>query len=488
MWQAYNRWDKAKNAGHAASDDDIEKGYAIQHTAETYGFGHATGIGLGGEPDGRVPDQAWKERFNVDEPDPKQKRERSLWLPGDNVSLAVGQGDLLVTPLQLATGYATLANGGTLFTPRVARALLEPGTGLDQPQPILRELPPQPVRRTDLTPETRDAIMQGLIGVTSSPSGTARDVFRGFSVGSVAGKTGTAQHTEGGKQDDSLFVGITHPDQPRYVVLSVVEEGGFGASVAAPIARRVIDGLEGNPNPTPVRRPSHDAGERRLMATVPQTRRPLVAAVDAPWCRLEAQPLALAREVGATRAGSTAHRRNAADQRARRPDDLLRDARAPGCSGDRRALLRQATGRGGRHRSAGDGRDPRDRLPQAARLLVVRVLRHRVRAPSGAVADWLERSRGAGVVRPSRRVPVPAVRARQVRDHRGFGRLRQRAPRRDGLVAHDDDDRARRRADRARHAPTRLRVGDGARPDRHRAPCGRRCEHPALARSRGCSR
>jgi penicillin-binding protein 2 len=252
MWHSYNRWEKAKNAGHAPNDDDIKKGYAIQHTAERYGFGQATGIGLRGEPNGRVPDQAWKERFNADEPDPRQKRERSLWLPGDNVSLAVGQGDLLVTPLQLATGYATLANGGTLFTPRVATALREPGTGLDEPQPILRELPPQPVRRTELTPGTRDAVMQGLIGVTSSGNGTAREAFRGFSAGSVAGKTGTAEHTEGAKQDDSLYVGITHPDQPRYVVLAVVEEGGFGAAVAAPIARRVTDGLEGNPNPTPV--------------------------------------------------------------------------------------------------------------------------------------------------------------------------------------------------------------------------------------------
>jgi penicillin-binding protein 2 len=252
MWQSYNRWDKAKNAGAKPSDDDINKGYAIQHTAEAYGFGHATGIGLGGEPDGRVPDQAWKERFNANEPDPKQKRERSLWLPGDNVSLAVGQGDLLVTPLQLATGYATFANGGTLFTPRVARALLEPGTGLDQPQPIIRDLPPQPVRKTNLSPATRDAIMQGLIGVTGNSDGTAWAAFRGMSFGAVAGKTGTAEHTQGSKQDDSLFVGITHPDQPQYVVLTVVEEGGFGASVAAPIARRVINGLEGDPNPAPV--------------------------------------------------------------------------------------------------------------------------------------------------------------------------------------------------------------------------------------------
>lgn len=252
MWQSYHRWEKAKGAGHTPNDDDIKKGYAIQQMADRYGFGHATGIGLGGEADGRVPDQAWKERVNLDEPDPRQQRERSLWLPGDNVSLAVGQGDLLVTPLQLASGYATLANGGTLFTPRVADALLEPDTGLDQPQEILRELPPQPVRKTDLSPETRSAVMQGLIGVTSSTSGTAREAFRGFADGSVAGKTGTAEHTEGGKQDDSLFVGITHPEQPRYVVLTVVEEGGFGASVAAPVARRVIEGLEGNPNPTPV--------------------------------------------------------------------------------------------------------------------------------------------------------------------------------------------------------------------------------------------
>jgi len=252
MWQLYNEWRRAKSAGQTPSDDVIKKGYAIQYTAEAYGFGKATGVGLGAEPEGRVPDQQWKERFNANEPDPKKKREGSLWLPGDSVNLAVGQGDLLVTPLQLATGYATFANGGMLFTPRVAKALLEPGTGLDQPQPVFRELPPQPVRKTDLTPETRATIMGALMGVTGAPNGTARGAFGGYDLGAVAGKTGTAQHTDGKKQDDSLFVGITHPDQPQYVVLSAVEEGGFGASVAAPIARRVIDVLEGRPNVSPL--------------------------------------------------------------------------------------------------------------------------------------------------------------------------------------------------------------------------------------------
>jgi penicillin-binding protein 2 len=248
MWQHYNEWLKSKRPGGGVSEEQIKKGYAIQDTAEAYGFGRATGIGLSNEANGRVPDQAWKERFNADETDAKKKREQSLWLPGDNVSLAIGQGDVLVTPLQLATGYATFANGGTLFTPRVAKALLEPGTGLEAPQALFRELPPQPVRQTNLTPETRAAVMGGLIGATSDAEGTARAAFQGFPARAVAGKTGTAEHTDSDKQDDSLFVGITHPDALQYVVLAVVEEGGFGASVAAPIVSRVIAGLEGNPN------------------------------------------------------------------------------------------------------------------------------------------------------------------------------------------------------------------------------------------------
>ena len=248
MWQHYNTWNKEKSDGKKPDSDEIDKGYAIQYTAKAYGFGRVTGVGLPGEVPGRVPDQLWKQRFNQNEADPRQKRENSLWLPGDNVSLAVGQGDLLVTPLQLASGYAAFANGGTLFTPRLASALLQPGTGLDQPHPVFRDLPPQPVGSTGLKPENRDVIMEGLRGATTNSGGTARLAFRGL--GSVAGKTGTAEGK--GKQDSSLFVGITPSDQPQYVVMSVVEEGGFGASVAAPIVRRVIDGLDGNANPAQV--------------------------------------------------------------------------------------------------------------------------------------------------------------------------------------------------------------------------------------------
>ncbi|HMC68026.1 MAG TPA: penicillin-binding transpeptidase domain-containing protein, partial [Mycobacteriales bacterium] len=246
MWQHYNDWLKNKNGDKTTADDEIGKGYAIQDTAKKYGFDRPTGVGLRDEAGGRVPDQLWKEKFNQNEPDPRRKREGSLWLPGDNVNLAVGQGDLLVTPLQLASGYAAFANGGTLFTPRLASAVLEPGTGLDQPQPVVHDLPPQPVGPTGLTPQNRQIIMDGLVGATTSGNGTAYAAFRGIGGPTVAGKTGTAQST--GKQDTSLFVGISPPDQPQYVVMAVIEEGGFGASVAAPVVSRVFEGINGNAN------------------------------------------------------------------------------------------------------------------------------------------------------------------------------------------------------------------------------------------------
>jgi penicillin-binding protein 2 len=249
MWQHYNLWDKAKGNGGGA-EEEMNKGYAIQNTAKAYGFNRPTGVGLRDEAGGRVPDQLWKERFNQNEPDPQLKRERSLWLPGDNVNIAVGQGDLLVTPLQLATGYAAIANGGTLFTPRLASAVLEPGTGLDQPQPVLRDLPTQPTRSTGLAPEHRQVVMEGLVGATTTRGGTARAAFQGLGGPTVAGKTGTAQSE--GKQDTSLFVGISPADQPQYVVMAVIEEGGFGAAVAAPVVARIIEGMNGAAGGAPV--------------------------------------------------------------------------------------------------------------------------------------------------------------------------------------------------------------------------------------------
>lgn len=222
-------------------------GYAIQDEARALGFGSPTGIPLTGESPGRVPDEAFKIDFNADNPDPKAKAENSIWLPGDNIQLAVGQGDLLVTPLQLASAYATLGNGGTVFTPRLASQVLAADGSVE------REISPIAKDTVVLPPGSREAILDGLRGVVRSSAGTAGGVFAGFDFDAVdvAGKTGTAvvDDEPDGKQDTSVFVAITPPDpapgQAQYVIVALVEEGGFGADTAAPIVRRVIEGLYG---------------------------------------------------------------------------------------------------------------------------------------------------------------------------------------------------------------------------------------------------
>lgn len=226
-------------------------GYAIQETAREYGFGSSTGLGLSGEESGRIPDKKFKEDFNETNPNLEERRVNSLWLPGDSVNLSVGQGDLLVTPIQLANAYATFANGGVQHTPRLAAAVLEPRTGNeDAPGEVVRLLAAQRAGEVDIDPTLWQAVMEGLLGVVINPNGTAAGAFQGLEGISVAGKTGTAERAP--KQDTSLFVGITPVDQPQYVAVAVVEEGGFGSSVAAPIVRRTMAALHGDPNPPPV--------------------------------------------------------------------------------------------------------------------------------------------------------------------------------------------------------------------------------------------
>jgi penicillin-binding protein 2 len=228
--------------------------YVIQQTAREFGFGEPTGIGLPDEAKGRVPDLNFKLLFNKNNPDPGAK----VWLPGDNANLAVGQGDLLVTPLQLATAYAAFANGGTLYQPRVASKILE-NSGVAGAGKVVRDLPSQPVAKIKIPDDTHKTILAGLEGAVCDPEGTAYAAFQGYQCGSVAGKTGTAQ-TSNNQQDNALFCGFSPADppapdsgQPQYVVCAVVEHGGFGGSVAAPIARRIFDYLGGNANPPPVR-------------------------------------------------------------------------------------------------------------------------------------------------------------------------------------------------------------------------------------------
>jgi len=244
-WQDYGRRDEGNTDPNAPQ-------YGIQRVAHLFGFGKATGSDLPGESKGRVPDLPFKLALNVGNTDPGSH----LWLPGDSMNLAVGQGDVLVTPMQLAVAYAALANGGTVVTPRLAQEVLKGGSTLGTPESV-RKLPEQPSHKIDLDPKLVDSVKPGLVGALCSPEGTASGAFGDLPCGTVMGKTGTAQVPN--KQDTALFVMVTPPQvdpanpQPQYVIVVVVEQGGFGGSVAAPIARRVYNALSGDPNPPAVR-------------------------------------------------------------------------------------------------------------------------------------------------------------------------------------------------------------------------------------------
>ena len=231
------------------------EGYRIQTTAFRFGFGKATGVGLAGDQAGRIPTRS----FNVDLNKTDLDSTTRTWRRGDSASLAVGQGDVLVTPLQLANAYAAFANGGTLYAPRLASAVLASGVGLpaDRFGEVVHLLDPQTVRTGVVSPEIRAQILPGLVGAVNSGEGTAYLTFASYSGPLMGGKTGTAQVAGGEEDDTSWFVGFTNPDndpsQPQYVILAMVEQGGFGSDVAAPIVRRIADFLAGDPDPPAVR-------------------------------------------------------------------------------------------------------------------------------------------------------------------------------------------------------------------------------------------
>jgi penicillin-binding protein 2 len=239
FWRRYRDEGPHQN-GDAVPDAQHPSGNGIQHTARTYGFGAVTGVGLGDQA-GVIPDHEYRVKLNPNRSDAQ------IWRRGDSASLAVGQGDVLVTPLQLANAYAAFANGGTLYTPRLASEVTQSRTGLpaNQVAPVLHTIDRQVIRTTALTREIRQPIYDGLDGVVTNAQGTASGAFSSYQGVKVIGKTGTAQHQP--HQDTSWFAAITNPDndpaQPQYVVVVMVEQGGFGANVAAPIARRIIDHL-----------------------------------------------------------------------------------------------------------------------------------------------------------------------------------------------------------------------------------------------------
>jgi len=224
--------------------DTNRKPYPIQDMARSLGFGADTGIELPFEANGRVPDPDVKKRLHDSNPDAFPE---GTWYTGDSINLSVGQGDLVVTPMQLTNAYAAFANGGTLWAPRLGAGFHDPVRDASAP------VEPKQLGKADLKPADREAVLQGLTGVVSADGGTAQPVFSGFPLAQfpIAGKTGTAEVA--GKQDTALFVGFGPVDSPRYVVTAVLEEAGLGAQAAAPVVRQIFDGLVGNP-PKPIAR------------------------------------------------------------------------------------------------------------------------------------------------------------------------------------------------------------------------------------------
>ena len=224
FWQA---WNLTRNA---------IPGLGLQAEARQLGFGAPTGFDLS-EGSGRVPDPTWKQQFsNLINKDPAAKIANGQWVPGDEVGLAVGQGDVLVTPLQLANAYACFANDGTLLTPHVGMAIENPQTKQSKP------IAPAPRGHVQFDEQvTRPIMQQGFLGVVNNSQGTAYNAFRGLN-GLVAGKTGTA--TVVGKAPTSVFAAYFPADSPKYVVVAMVAQGGHGAQTAAPIVRQVIQAIE----------------------------------------------------------------------------------------------------------------------------------------------------------------------------------------------------------------------------------------------------
>jgi penicillin-binding protein 2 len=198
----------------------------IQDWARRYGLGERTGIDLPAEVEGLIPTPAWRNRLY------QQDLTDRPWTVGDNVNLAVGQGDLYADPLQMAVAYAALGNGGTVVTPHIADAV-ESVTGK-----VLEEIRPGPRRDIEISETTRNTIMAGLTRAAMEPGGTSYPVFGNFPF-AVAGKTGTAERPN--QADQSWYVVLAPARNPQIVVAVTLERGGFGVDTAAPVAARMLE-------------------------------------------------------------------------------------------------------------------------------------------------------------------------------------------------------------------------------------------------------
>ena len=221
-----------------ASETDIDDTHRFM---SQLGFGRKTGIDIEGELTGVLPSRDWKrQRFSGKE----YREEHRKWYLGDSISAGIGQGYNAFTPIQLAHAIATIANDGVAYQPRLVRSIRDPGAR------ELRAVETQPTPTVPLKPEHLAVIKNALVGVGREGTGAAAFAKAAYV---SAGKTGTAQvySLKGEKyvhsrvderlRDHAWYIAYAPAEAPRIALAVLVENGGFGAQAAAPIARQVFD-------------------------------------------------------------------------------------------------------------------------------------------------------------------------------------------------------------------------------------------------------
>jgi penicillin-binding protein 2 len=211
----------------------------MQQWARRLGFGETTGLDIGGESEGLLPTPDWRRRTFESDWD-------RAWNPGDSIQFAIGQKDLLVTPLQMAAFYAMLANGGSVVTPYLVSDVEQP-RAKGSPRVVLRNFAPRPPQSSGLDAAALAAVRDGLYLATHSVRGTSSGVFASFAI-PISGKTGTAEkvvripgYPSDHLEDQSWWCGWGPSDNAKIVVCALIENGGHGSTAAAPAALRVFE-------------------------------------------------------------------------------------------------------------------------------------------------------------------------------------------------------------------------------------------------------
>lgn len=250
-WRHWQADEAAVAAGRPATEP-------VQAAARRFGFGAPTGIDVPDERSGRVPDRAWRAAWwdaNRDELCARADAARrgtdaavlyaelcvdgGRWRGGDAANLAIGQGDVLVTPLQVAAAFAAVGNRGTVWRPHVAAEVR------GRAGQVVARTEPRAAARLGLDTATLAPLREGLTRVVADPRGTAHGAFTAgaepfpLDLLPVAGKTGTAEVS--GALPTAWFAGYAPAHDPDVAVVVVVEEGGGGSQTAAPIARRILE-------------------------------------------------------------------------------------------------------------------------------------------------------------------------------------------------------------------------------------------------------